>query len=184
MSSFELNKVAASILVALIVAMVCGLIAESLVEPKHLAHNAYVVAGVEKSAAAAPAAGAAPAAKAEPIAPLLAAATPAAGEVVAKKCLACHSFEKGAPNKVGPNLFGVIGAKHGHAEGFAYSAGMKAKEGAWGPEELNQFLNNPKGYVAGTKMAFAGLPKAEDRANVIAYLNSMSDAPKDLKAAK
>jgi cytochrome c len=105
---------------------------------------------------------------------LLKTAAVADGQKIAKACVACHSFGKGEPNKVGPNLFGIVGAKHAHADGFAYSAVMKEMHDKdWTEDELNHFLYNPKGYAKGTKMAFAGIKKDADRAAVIAYLKSL-----------
>jgi cytochrome c len=99
---------------------------------------------------------------------LMAAADPAAGETVFKKCAACHKLD--GANAVGPHLDGVVGRPVAAIEGFAYSDGMAAHGGDWTPEQLFTFLANPKGDVPGTKMSFAGLPKPEDRANVIAFL--------------
>jgi len=192
MPSLELNKIAAAVLVTGISVMMINVLGDTLVAPKMLAKNAYVVdvaappAAVASAAPAAaggkPAAGApAPAAGPAPIAPLLAAATADAGEKLTKQCTACHTFAKGGPNRVGPNLWDVVGRNRGSADGFAYSATLAGMKGeAWDYEAINQFLANPKGFVAGTKMAFAGLKKPEERANVIAYLRSLSDAPKPL----
>ena len=102
------------------------------------------------------------------VAALVAAADPAAGETIFKKCAACHKLD--GANAVGPHLDGVVGRPVGSVEGFAYSDPMKAHGGDWTPDDLFHFLANPKKYVPGTKMTFAGLPKPEDRANVIAYL--------------
>ena len=115
-----------------------------------------------------------------PIAPLLASADPAAGQATARVCLSCHTFEKGAPAKVGPNLWGIVGAPHAHAQGFAYSKAIAGKQGPWTYEELNHFLYSPKDYAPGTKMSFAGLRKDKDRANVIAFLRTLSDSPEPL----
>ena len=116
-----------------------------------------------------------------PIAVLLAKADAKAGEAVFKKCASCHTDTKGGPNKVGPNLFGVIARPIASHEGFAYSAAIKdfSKGGAehWDFEHINHFLTAPKKYIKGTAMGFAGDKKDEDRANIIAYLNSKSDAP-------
>lgn len=101
---------------------------------------------------------------------LLAAADPAAGEKVFGKCKACHKVD--GNNATGPHLDGVVGREAGHVEGFSYSEGMKA-HGAWTPEALDAFLTNPKGAVPGTKMSFAGLPKPQERADLIAYLQSL-----------
>ncbi len=100
---------------------------------------------------------------------LFAAADPAAGEKVFAKCKACHKID--GNNGTGPHLNGVVNRNEGSVDGFAYSDAMGGrKDQVWTPENLDHFLTNPKGYVAGTKMSFAGLPKAQDRANVIAYL--------------
>jgi cytochrome c len=102
------------------------------------------------------------------VAALMSAADPAAGETVFKKCAACHKLD--GANAVGPHLDGVVGRPVGSVEGFSYSDGMAAHGGNWTPEDLFAFLANPKKDVPGTKMSFAGLPKPEDRANVIAFL--------------
>jgi cytochrome c len=102
------------------------------------------------------------------------------GETAAKKCAACHTFAKGEPNRVGPNLYGVVGRKKDAAPGFNYSAAMKKQEGNWTVEDLDHFLTNPRGAIPGTAMSFAGLPRGKERADVIAYLNSNSDSPQDL----
>lgn len=105
------------------------------------------------------------------VAAVLSAGDAAAGEKVAGKCKACHKFD--GTNATGPHLNGVVGRAVASVDGFGYSDAMKAKGGDWTPEELFKFLENPKGDVPGTKMSFAGLPKPEDRANVIAYLASL-----------
>jgi cytochrome c len=181
--SFEMNKIIASVLVAAIVAMVAGILADKLVQPQMLAKNAYAIAGVAPPPSKEPAAAAAPAGP-EPIGPLLASASADAGKQVTAKCTSCHTFDKGGPNRVGPNLWGVMGEEiaEGH-NGYAFSDALKAKKEAWTPEELNEWLADPQHFAKGTKMAFAGLAKVKDRADVIAYLNSLSDNPKPLAAA-
>jgi cytochrome c len=179
MSSFELNKVAAAILLAGIIAMVCGFIAETAVHPKALTQKAYVVQGVGEPVAS----GGATTQEAalEPIGPLLAKAKPEEGANISKQCAACHTFDKGGPARVGPNLYGIIGNKHGHMEGFAYSKVMEGMhDKTWDYEELNKFLANPKAYAPGTKMTFAGLRKPEQRADIIMFLRSKADAPAPL----
>ena len=179
--SFEANKIAGAILAAMILAMVSGIIANMLVHPKLLETPAYAVAGGEETPAST-ATSAAPAGP-EPIAPLLASADPAAGKEKAKLCVTCHSFDKGGPNRIGPNLYAVVGDEIAHDRGgFAFSEVLKAKGGAWTIDSLNQWLWKPQSFAKGTKMTFIGLPKAQDRANVIAYLNSLSDSPKPLAA--
>jgi cytochrome c len=180
MSSFELNKIAAAILMAGIFVMSVSLISDLLISPKKLTQNAYVIEGV---ASAAPAAAEAPPPDEAipPISPLLQTASAAEGEGVAKACAACHSFTKGGAAKVGPNLWGVIGGPAASAAGYSYSASLQKMAGKeWDYEEMNKFIANPKGYAAGTKMTYAGLRKPEQRAAVIAYLRTMSDSPKPM----
>jgi cytochrome c len=137
------------------------------------------------SAAEASAPAGAPAA-AEPevdFATLLATATLEQGEKVFNKCKACHSIEQGGPNKVGPNMWNVVGGPKAHVAGFAYSAAladMGAKGQTWGYDELNAFLTKPSDYVKGTKMTFAGLSKAEERAAVIVYMRANTANPPPL----
>ncbi len=99
------------------------------------------------------------------------------GAVVAKKCAACHTLEKGGPNRVGPNLYGIVGEPRGKGHDFNFSAAMKAKGGTWTLDELDKFLANPKAYIPGTAMSFAGIPKDGERADLIAYLRKNSDKP-------
>src|SRR5262249_6096654 len=105
------------------------------------------------------------------------------GENAAKKCKACHTFAKGGRNMVGPNLWAVVGRPKASEAGFNYSAAMKAKGGNWTIDELNQFIINPRGYVPGTNMTFAGIQRGGERADVVAYLNSLSDNPAPLPKA-
>ena len=107
------------------------------------------------------------------LASLLAVADVTKGEAVFAKCMACHTIASGAPNGIGPNLHGVLGEAigTGHA-GFAFSEALKSKGGNWTFENMDHWLKSPRAFADGTKMSFAGLSKPEDRANVIAYLNS------------
>ncbi|MBM3569374.1 MAG: cytochrome c family protein [Alphaproteobacteria bacterium] len=179
MDSFEFNKIAGAVLGTMLSIMVISEIGNFLVKSKKLEKNAVVIVAVEDE----PKAGAAAAASKEPdkpIAQLLASANAANGEKEAKKCAACHTFDKGGANRVGPNLYDSVGAKKGKAAGFAYSDGLLKTGGEWNYESLDKFLKDPKGYAPGTKMAFAGVRKAEDRASLILYMRSLSDAPKPL----
>jgi cytochrome c len=119
---------------------------------------------------------AAPAAEDKPLAVRLAAANVNKGQGVAKKCLSCHSFDQGAGAKVGPNLFGVVGRAKATFPGFAYSEAFKKLSGNWSYEDLDKFLTKPGAFASGTKMTFAGLPTGDERADIIAYLRSVSPA--------
>lgn len=173
-ASLEGNKILAAVLTAGIIASGSGVLSRMVYGPHHLEEPAF---RIEIPDAATADGGGAPVEEAKPLPVLLAAADPAAGANVAKKCAACHSFDKGGPNKVGPDLWGVVGRDVGKHEGFAYSTAMAEHGGQWTFEDLNDFLKSPKTHVPGTKMAFAGLPKDTDRANVLAYLRSLSDSP-------
>jgi cytochrome c len=172
-----MNKIAGAILSAGLLAMLTGFAAHMLYHPKELAGPAFVIAAgepkTETTQAEAPAGP-------EPILALLASASADDGEKLSKKCTACHSFTSGGPNKVGPNLWNIVGGKPASVDGYSYSSAMKAMEVEWGYEELNQFLYKPKDFVKGTKMSFAGFKKASDRAAMVAYLRSLSDNPKPL----
>jgi cytochrome c len=154
--------------------------AGAIFTPQHPAKPGYEIAAPEHPAAGEHAG--APAAP-QPIEALLASSAPERGESAAKVCLACHSFEKGGPNKQGPNLWGVVGRPKASEAGFNYSAAMKGKGGNWTFDELNKFLASPKGYVPGTAMTFAGLPRDSQRADVINYLHTLADKPVDLPKA-
>ena len=129
-------------------------------------HMGYAIEGVEESSDAA-------AAVVAPIATRLASADLAKGEASFKKCMACHTIASGGANGIGPNLYATLG--EGVAEGkggFAFSDALKAVGGKWDFDKMDAWLTNPRKFASGTKMTFAGLPDAQERANVIAYLNS------------
>ena len=174
MDSFEWNKIAGWMLAALSTVLALIIVTGMVFEPVLPAKTAYIVEGVEVEATA----DAAPVEAEKSIAFYLASATPDKGAAVFKKCAACHGVEKGGAAGIGPNLYGVVGANHGQQAGFGYSEPMLAMKGkAWDWEAMSAWLKSPKGYMPGTKMAFAGLSKPEERAAVIAYLNSKSDSP-------
>ncbi|WP_020187146.1 cytochrome c family protein [Methylopila sp. 73B] len=181
MDSFELNKIAGAVLGALTVTLTLNAVAGLVFGQHEPEKPGYEVAALDESGGGEAGGGAAAAA---PIEARLAKADPAKGEAVAKKCGACHSFEKGGAAKAGPNLYGVVGLKHAHMEGFGYSAAMKATtDKTWDFANLDHWIENPKGYISGTSMAFAGIKNPEERANLLAYLNKNSDSPQPLPAA-
>ena len=172
MSSFEWNKIIASVLTAMIVAMVSGILASQLIRPKELAKPVYLPVAPE--AAASPSAGQPAAAGPEPIGPLLAKADPKRGEQLVKVCVQCHTFNKGGANKIGPNLWDIMEENMAAVPNYQFSAAMEAhKNEKWDPDKLNQWLWRPQSLIKGTKMTFAGMPKVEDRADVIAYLETL-----------
>ena len=111
---------------------------------------------------------------------MLASADAGKGAKIAKKCASCHSFNKGGKNKVGPNLWNIVNKSKASVDGYKYSKALSGYGGAWDWDALNGFLANPKAYVKGTKMAYAGLKKDGDRAAMLAYLRSLSETPADL----
>lgn len=181
MDSFELNKIVAAILIALLITKGADLISNYLIHPKMLKENAFKIAGVSPTAVAGtqsektgPA----------PIEPLLAKANAQNGAAIFKKCTSCHTAEKGGPNKIGPDLYNVVNAEKGKHPGFTYSQAMEKKGGKWTYDDLNHFIYDPRGFLPGTKMSFAGLKNDQERADVIAYLRQQSDSPPPLPEVK
>jgi cytochrome c len=184
MDSFEFNKIAGAVLGTGLFLVALNIGAEAIFAPQNPTKPGFEIEVKPQAAAAAAPAPGAPAAAEEPIEKLLASASVERGESDAKICMACHNFQKGGPNGIGPNLFGVVGRPRASAPGFSYSDAMKAKGGQWTIDDLNKFLTNPREFVPGTKMTFAGFSRGSQRADVIAYLNTLSDNPKPLPVAK
>lgn len=183
MDSNEVNKVLAGLLGTVFVVFSVGIVSDSLFASPKPEKPGFTIEAAEAEAGGG---GGKEAKAATPVADLLAAGKAEAGATVFKKCQACHSGEKGGPNKIGPDLWDIVNRPVAHHEGFAYSAGMKdfAKgDNKWTFENLNHFLTSPKGLVKGTAMGFAGLPKDEDRGNLLAYLRTLSDSPAPLPEA-
>lgn len=183
MNSFEFNKVIGGLLAAVFIIFSISIASDAIFASPTPEKPGYVIEAAEAEAAAP--GGEEPAAV--PVAELLANADANAGAAVFKKCTACHSGEKGGPNKVGPDLWDIVNRPIGTHEGFSYSAAMKefSQGGSvvWDFDHLNHFLASPKGYIKGTAMGFAGVKKDDERANLLAYLHSLSDNPAPLPEA-
>src|SRR3954469_6974751 len=170
------NTIAGWVLFAGIVALGSSIVAGEMFHSERPEKMGYPIAGAEQE-------GEAGAAAEQPIEAYLAKADPAKGQQVFNKCMACHNADKGGANQLGPNLWDVIGEPIGQGKGFAFSPALSGKGGTWHWDNLSQWLAGPKGFAPGTKMTFAGLSTPQDRADVIAFLNQHSDAPKPLPAA-
>lgn len=175
------NTVAGCFLASALFALVVGKVSNAIVDPHHLAKPAIAVSD-EAPAEAAPAGGAP--AELPPIGPKLASANVENGKALFQKlCSTCHTVDKGGANKVGPNQWDLVGRKKASEAGFSYSSAMQAKGGEWTYEDINHMIFKPTSFVKGTKMAFAGVAKEQERADIIAYLRTMNDNPPPLPAA-
>jgi len=153
-------------------------VGNALVHPTQLAENAYPIEVADSGSGGG--AESAAAVVEESAVGLMASFDSAAGAKVFKKCAGCHTVEQGGPNKVGPNLWGVVDANKGVHDGYSYSAALLAVGGTWSYENLDKFLKSPKNYAPGNKMTFGGLKKASDRAKVILYLRDNHSNPPPL----
>jgi cytochrome c len=176
LDSFEFNKYAGWGLAAVLTLLTINTATSSMFRPVKPEKQSYVIEGVVEEASAA-----GPAEAAKPVAFYLASATAEKGEAIFKKCAACHSIDKGGANGIGPNLYGIVGDPHDHMPGYAYSDALMAMKGKpWTWEDLDKWLASPKAYAPGTKMAFAGIAKPEERAALLKYLASKDDSPEPL----
>ena len=178
MDSFDLNKILGALLATCLGVLTLNIAAGAIFTPPKLEKPGYAIAVPEH-----PGAEAAKPEPAEPIAVRLASSDPQKGQAAAKQCAACHTFEKGGPNRVGPNLYGIVDRTKGTVAGFNYSAALKAKGGTWTYEDLDQFIASPRSYAPGTSMGYAGLTRGGQRADLINYLHSLSDNPAPLPKA-
>jgi len=180
MDSFQINKILGALLASCMLVLCVHLIADSLFAPVQPAKPGFEIAALKQPAPAEPTA------KTETIAPIatrLAHADIDRGKSISRVCMTCHTLAKGAPNKIGPNLWNVVDRPRASEPGFDYSAAMKAKGGKWSFEELDKFLTHPQGYIPGTKMTFGGIQNPNQRADLIAYLRTLSDHPAPLPTA-
>ena len=178
MDSFELNKIAAAGLIALLGGALANQFSKMVIPPAQDTVKAFIVDLPDQSLTL----------KVEPsaealtdIKPLLAKADPANGEKVFKKCAVCHNVAKGQPAKTGPTLWNIVMAPIAKVADFAYSAALKAKNETWTYDNLNHFLYKPRDFAPGTKMTFIGITNDQERADLIAYLRLQSDKPVDLE---
>ncbi|WP_310498949.1 cytochrome c family protein [Sandarakinorhabdus sp.] len=178
--SFEWNKIFGAALAGFVALLGISIVTDGVYATHKPEKPGFIVEAAEE----APVEAAGPAEVQKPIAFYLASASAEKGEAVFKKCAACHNNEKGGANGIGPNLYGIVGSAHASKAGFSYSDALGAMKGKpWSWDELNAWLTSPKAYAAGNKMSFGGIAKPEDRAAVLAYLNSKSDSPMTLPAA-
>ena len=168
----ELNKFFSSILVATLIAALSGFMANILYKPDLEVVRGYEIAVPDKSESAG-----SEVAESGPliIETIMANANAASGKKIAKKCVSCHTFDKGGANKVGPNLWNIVDAKHAHLDSFRYSKVLLSSGGVWDVDDLFAFLHKLNDYLPGTKMTFAGLKKLTDVADIIAYLKTLKD---------
>ena len=183
MDSFEINKLIGALLAVVFVVFSVSIVSDAIFATHAPETPGYAIAVAEpETDSGAPAEEAGPS-----VLDLIATADVAAGQTAFRKCTACHTAEEGGPNKVGPNLYGVVNRPIASHEGFNYSAGMRefSQGGAvhWDYEHLSGFLQAPRSYVSGTAMAFAGIRNVQEEANLIAYLRSLSADPAPLPAA-
>ena len=173
METTNSNKLALAVLSTLLATMALGIFTNAVFAPMKAVKPGYALPGAQEAAAPAPV----NAAPEEPLPALLAKADAAKGAADTKPCQACHSFEKSGPAKVGPPLYGVAGRPVASIAGFGYSDTLKKMGGDWTYEELFDFIKNPKGMEPGTKMSFPGEPDPHKRADILAYLQTLSDNP-------
>jgi cytochrome c len=173
METTNANKIALAVLSTLLGTMALGVFSSALFAPHRPMKPGYELPGL--SSASAPAAQAA--APEEPLPALLAKANVTKGQADAKACEACHSFAKGGVAKIGPPLYGVVGRPIASVAGFSYSDALKKLGGDWTYEKLNDWVHKPSAVAPGTKMSYPGEQEGNHRADILAYLQTLSDNP-------
>lgn len=186
-ASFEFNKIAGILLGTLLFTLGLGYFADAIFSKETPKNPGWIPPAMEAAAAGGHGAGAGEAKKEEPkdppIAQRMASADAAKGEALFKKnCASCHTIESGGPNKVGPNLYGVVTRKLAGHEGFGYSEALKSKGGEWTYDNLDHWIASPKGFAPGNKMTYNGDKNAAERANLIGYLRAQAASPAPLPA--
>jgi cytochrome c len=175
MDSWEWNKIAGAVLGTLIFVLVVKFATDAYFDVEKPAKEAYHVEGVVASTAAG---GGAPVEEALPDwGTVLPKADAAGGKAISARCEQCHDISKGGPNKIGPELWGIVGRQRAEEAGFSYSSAMSSDHNVWTFDKLFRYLKSPQAVVPGTKMNFAGLRSADDRINLIAFLRTQSDSP-------
>lgn len=167
------NTIAGWVLFAGIIALGSSIVAGEVFHSERPEQMGYPIPGVEQEGEEGEEAE-------QPVAFYLASADPAQGEQVFKKCVACHTIDKGGPSMLGPNLWGIMGSPVAQAPGFAFSDALASKGGTWSWDNMSEWLESPKSFAPGTKMTFAGLSSPEDRAAVLVFMNQKSDSPQPL----
>ena len=180
MSLLEVNKILASIIVAILVVTIISLLGDLIVninsdKSKEIAYKIEIEENQSESSGSS-----SQDIEIEPISLLLSSASLEKGQKIYKKCGTCHNYEKDSANKVGPHLWDLINRPKANVEGFAYSKALAEFGGVWSYEELAGFLYKPKEYIKGTKMNFSGLKNVQDRANLVFFLREQSDNPAPL----
>jgi cytochrome c len=176
MDSFEWNKIIGAVLGTLLFVVAVKIFSEAIFEVPMPLKPGYVVQGVPAASTGVPSAQPAE----EPLpdfGTVLAKADAAKGQQISGRCQQCHDLSKGGPDKIGPNLWGVVGRARASRSSFSYSSAMSSSHAPWTFENLFRYLKSPQTVVPGTKMTFAGLPSAQDRIDLIAWLRTQSDSP-------
>lgn len=180
MDSFEINKIAGAVLMTVLITTVIGHAGDILVPEPEAGQHIQIAGAAAGAKGGAPTQVASAAAELKPIAPFLAKANLENGKKLMNQCKACHTFGKGEPTRIGPNLYGIVGEKIAARSSFQFSDALKKLSGDWGFDELNKWIDGPQKLAPGSKMTFAGIKDEQQRADLIAYLNSLSDSPKPL----